>query len=545
MGASHVVAACALVWACACGTADTRIDPGDLELRDLLGVSPETAGRWDVEQRESARRVLTDALADSGEVIAIPMGNGDTLDEQVARSLAALDAQRFAAGDSALGFVRVTIHGAALAGATQGAPTLRAYAEGKRGAPAIQLELTDTWRALPQESHRLLAALASDAGATVGDRIVVVPAPRLSVIASYVAGSPSRLLVNPVLLAAVDPHAETLTEVTPLAAASTASIGARHSKTEGRALGVLAAGNPYSFYGSIAECAYAQRSRCTACVAANDCVAITSSEGTAECNALDANGGVGYFLICVNLALAISSVDDCTAGLRPGCARDTDAASDLNQLQSNAVFLDDGGCGDGLDACLAKIYGEARNEFPDPGVDGGVDPVDPPRETNVTCNDSCDSDKSSNCELSPTCNCEGPSCGNSLSCDSTCSSSSNQSGCGDNCDSCSSDSTSSSGGGSCGGGSGSSSSSDCGGGSCGGGGCGGSSGGCGGDSGGCSSSSGGCQVAKKPPSAAFAMALSLSWALLPVPLAAMLRRRSRRRRKVDPKAAPADEEVTS
>ena len=50
--------AVALVVLCACGTGDTKIDPGDLELRDLLGVAPEVAARWDADQRAAAKRVL-------------------------------------------------------------------------------------------------------------------------------------------------------------------------------------------------------------------------------------------------------------------------------------------------------------------------------------------------------------------------------------------------------------------------------------------------------------------------------------------------------
>lgn len=530
-GTSHVVAACALVLACACGTGDTRIDPGDLELRDLLGISPEAAGAWDEEQKASAREVLLDALDDDASgLVDVELATADTVDGQIARSLATLDARRFAEGNDALGFVRVSIAGTALTG-----QRIRAGAQ----------DIT--------ARDKLLAALAQGAGAKAEDEVVTVPSPRLSVVASYVASTPPRLLVNPVLLTVLDGEPLALPDETAPVAYPPNRRGERERERE---MSTLAAGNPYSFYGSVAECAYAQRSRCTACVASANCVPVTdATDGAAECQALDANGGRGYFLLCINLSLAISSVDDCTADLRPSCPRDTDAASDLGQLEENAVFLDDGSCGTGLDACLAKIYGAPKNPFPGL-IDGGVDPVDPPRDINVSCGDSCssDNDTNSNCEASPSCNCEGPSCGNSLSCDSSCSSSNNQSGCGDNCDSCSSDSDSDGdSGGGCGGGDGGSSgdsggscgscsgdsggsSGGCGGGSCGGdsgGGCGGGSCGGGSGGGGCSGGGGGgsCQTTKRAPNAVFAMVLSVSWALLPVPLAAFLRRRNRRRAK--------------
>lgn len=584
-GKTHVVAACAVVLACACGTGDTRIDPGDLELRDLLGVAPETAARWDDEQRASARRVFEAALDESGEPIEVSLVGGDTPDEQIAHSLVSLDARRVADGDHALGFVRVQIDGARLAGTTRAAPTLLTLGRDPTPMPSVELDLSSPWRGLPPLSQQVLTALATDAGARAGDRIIVVPASRLPVIASFVARSEPRLLVNPVLLAALDPGAVALA---PEAATQELAIKRHDSDTREAAPRVLANnGNPYSFYGSIDECAAAQRTRCDACVGAGDCVPVTTtSDGIAECNMLAADGGRGYYLLCINLSLSISSVDACTADVRPDtCPRDPNAASSLSALEANAVFLDDTQCGNGLDACLAKIYGDSTGNYPGYGIDGGVD-GDPPREIDVSCGDSCNGDKSANCEFSPNCSCEGPSCGNSLSCDSSCSSSNSQSGCNDNCQSCSSDDGgSSSSGGSCGGDS-SSGGSDCGG-SCGdssgcngcsdgssgggssGGSCGGSSGGgssggdcggsCGSDSGGgcgggggggdssCGgggSSGGGCQVAKRPPNAIFAVALSMTWAILPLPLAAYLRRRSRKKQRKNDDAS-TDEEVVS
>ncbi|MBZ0234677.1 MAG: hypothetical protein K8M05_20260, partial [Deltaproteobacteria bacterium] len=53
-----------LLAATACGAADNRVDPGDLALRDLLGVAPQLATTWDGDQRTAARHVLADALGD-------------------------------------------------------------------------------------------------------------------------------------------------------------------------------------------------------------------------------------------------------------------------------------------------------------------------------------------------------------------------------------------------------------------------------------------------------------------------------------------------
>src|SRR5438552_55289 len=60
-----------LAFVAACGAADNRVDPADLELRDLLGVAPEVAIGWDAAQRAAARRVLASGLA-AGPVVVAP-----------------------------------------------------------------------------------------------------------------------------------------------------------------------------------------------------------------------------------------------------------------------------------------------------------------------------------------------------------------------------------------------------------------------------------------------------------------------------------------
>ena len=570
-----MAAASAVTLIGACGAGDTRVDPGDLELRDLLGLAPDVASTWDGEQRAAARRVLVAGFEENADpenatITALP-----SLDERVARGLAVVDANRVADGADSLGVVRIVVRSTELTADPRSASRAIGAAQGGSSpTTGIDLWLAESWderswNHLPGRGLDLLSAMAIDAGHVHGP-VIVVPAPRLAAIAGYIAAdgdAPARLLVNPIALAALEPE--------PMEAATAALLeraaidGTAHARiapkdpTAGTIpveTAAVASGNPYSFYGSVAECAYVQRQRCESCVPSNNCLAVTTASGNEECTALAATNGRGYFLLCANLALSISSVDACVTDRASGCARDNDAASALDELANNANFIDDATCGDALDACLAKIYG-GGGQFPGPGPDGGiVDPPQPPRTTSIDCGDSC-SNNNSNCEASPNCNCEGPSCSNSLSCDSACASSNDQSGCGGNCDSCSSDEgTSSGGGGSCesqdgggtGGGctsdSGGSSGGSCGGGSsggsCGGDSCGGSGGGCGGSSGGggCSGGSGGgsCTVTKRDNSGGIALAISLVWAFLPVPVAAVIRVRSRRKRK-----AKTTEEVAS
>ncbi len=556
----------------ACGAGDTRVDPGDLELRDLLGLSPDVASAWNGDQREAARRVLVGGFEEKADPASVALTDTPSLDDRVARGLAVVDAKRVSDGASALGVVRIVIRSTQLTANPRPAEHAIGAAQGT-AVPVTELWLAEdwdarTWNHLPGRGLDLLSAIAIDAGHVDGP-VIVVPAPRLAAIAGYVEADgdkPARLIVNPIVLAALEPEpmeAATAALLDRAAVDGTshariAPAGDTHVETK-----AVASGNPYSFYGSVSECAYVQRSRCESCLPASNCTAVTSSTGNEECTALSAANGRGYFLLCANLAIAITSVERCVEDREPGCGRDIDAASELNELENNANFIDDAACGTALDACLADIYGAPGGQFPGPGPDGGTGtPSEPPRSTSVDCGDSCNSDNNSNCEASPSCNCEGPSCNNSLSCDSACASSNDQSGCGGNCDSCSSDDgTSSGGGGSCssedGGGTGGSScggsdsGGSCGGdsgGSCGGDSCGGSGGSCGGD-GGCGSSGGGCgggsggggcsggggsggscNVTKRDSSGGIALAISLIWAFMPVPVAAVIRRRSKRRK---------------
>ena len=537
----------AVVSIVACGTADNRIDPGDLELRDLLGVSPEAATGWDAPQRASARRVLAAGLhaheLDEAPAI-IPLEAGASVDDRVARSLAMLDTKRFAAGDEALGLVHLGLDERQLTATTHDASAAASVMTGDAPAPTnIDLTLSDQWAAQPVWGHLparglgVLAAVVADGG-RAQSAVVIAPAPRLPVIAGYVTGASPRLVVNPVVFAALEP---TELQATPqrLAYTTVTHVEDRRAPDEPprpstEPTPTASNGNPYTFFGSYEECAASQRARCESCLPSSSCTPITSTDGNTECTMLAANDGRGYFLECINLALAISSVDSCV-GTNASCPVDTKAADQLASLENNADFLDMATCGMELDGCLTKIYGPPSTTFPSL-VDGGTAPApQPPRSTHVDCGDACGS-KNQNCTASPDCNCSGPSCNNSLSCDSGCSNSNSQSGgCGDACAS-----SSSSGGGGCGGGGGGGGNSGCSGGSnsscdscgsgnnncnsCGSGGCG--SGGCSGNGG-----NGNCNVAKADPGASFTIGISILWGGMPVPIAAWMRRRSRKRRR--------------
>ena len=206
--------ASAMIVAAACGAGDNRVDPGDLELRDLLGVAPDVASSWDAEQRAAARRVLATGFRAHAASARLAIDPGATVDERVANTLAVLDRRRRSGGDGALGVVRVAVAATELTATARAAQHAAITAsEGGATAPAVELWLGEQWdrRAwghLPGRGLEVLSALAIDAGHERGP-VVVVPAPRLTVIAGYVESLerevPPRLVVNPILLAALEP----------------------------------------------------------------------------------------------------------------------------------------------------------------------------------------------------------------------------------------------------------------------------------------------------------------------------------------------------
>jgi len=415
------VLVCCILAACA---GDNRLDPSDLELRDVLGVSPETAMAWDAGQRAAARRVIDAALHDAPSQTALAS------DRSVEKALAVADGDREKHHLPAMGVVALDA----------GRATSRISTLAPRAALPIELKFAGWadrpgWAELPARGIDVLSTLATDAGHRNGP-VVVTPAPHLAVIAGYVPGNPARLVVNPVLLASLEPRppgAPSVVASEPIA-------------------------NPYTFYSSVGECATAQRTRCEACLPNGTCTPLTGlGDGMAECRQLALDDGRGYSLVCINFALAIDSVAACAAA--SGCPIDSHAAESISSLDHNADFLDRAECANPLDRCLEVHAGTA-----------------PPSTSPSSPSESCDA---SGCDAS--------------GCDGACDDSGGSSGADDGCSSDSSDGCDGGdSGGDCGGGGGDDCSSSSGGGDCGGGG----GGDCAGDSGGDCSGGGGddCNV---------------------------------------------------
>jgi hypothetical protein len=483
-----------LVALTACGD-EADLDPADLTVRDLLGLDPSIAARWDGAQRQAARRLIERSLADRSQDERL-LGERDAV-----RAAGLLDAELDRAGAPPWSGLA----------AVEEAGGLRLRRAGVSLAPGEGVVLLDGWQGsdLALRAPATLAGLV-DAFAGPGAAAIVRPAPRSPFAAAWVAGD-GVLLVNPVLLAALEPE------------------------EGGVASSRRAIGNPYNFFGSLGECAAAERARCESCLPAAACTPHTrdSVDGNDECEALAASSGRGYYQLCANLSLAIATVASCVEDRAAACPAVTTAGNQLAQLAANDRFLDDTACRTTLDGCLASIYGEPRGDYPGPPPDAGAPPPPPPptppRELEVSCGDCSDF----NCDFDPGCSCETGSCeggdcetGSCESCE----------GCDNSCDS------------SCGAGcengdcqSGDCESGDCSGGDCSGGGCEGGSGcsGCEsstGGSGGCSggscsgssSSSSQCSVSRaRAPVERGAGAAA--WALLPLVVLEILRRRERRR----------------
>lgn len=466
---------CCLLVGC---VGDQRVDPSELELRDVLGLAPEVALGWDAGQRAAARHVLETGMH-GGAALDTPVGRDAALDRSVASALAGADAVRARQRQAALGIVELAVapdhlHATARASTLAPRPT----------APTvIQLAGWERrgWSQLPARGLDVLATIASDAGHR-GGPLLVTPAAQLAVIAAYLPATPAsraRLVVNPVLLAALEPSA-----AGPVRAPAIAAI-----------LPDDPIGNPYTFYTSVAACAAAQAQRCEACLAKGTCTPLEGTgDGNAECTQLAANDGRGYSLACINFAVAIDTVASCAASAAPACPMETRAATSIALLAANANFLDQPTCASALDQCLAEIFGNASPTSTTPPPAPG---------SSVSCADSA-------CASSPDCSDSG--CGDTgdSSCDSSSDSGSSSCDGGDSGGGCSGDS-----GGDC-------SSSDSGGD------CSGGDSGCSGDSGGDCSGGGGndCNASRhRGPGDR-----TLLWAALPLPFAIFARRRAGRRR---------------
>jgi hypothetical protein len=471
---------------------DAKIDPSELDLRDVLGLSPDIAMSWDADQRAAARHVLEAGMHD---VRALPieatLGREPTLDRSVANALAIADANRASHRLGALGVVELAIARDHLH-ATSRASTLAPHATA-----ATELQLAGWthpgWAELPARGLDVLTTLATDAGHR-GGPLLVTPAPQLAVIAGYVAAtraSPARLVVNPVLLAALEPAGQPTKQRPQIAAA---------------VLPDDPIGNPYTFYTSIEACASAQQQRCEACLPKGTCTSLAGTgDGNAECSALAAEPGRGYSLVCINFALAIDSVDSCAATSAPTCPADTHAASSITSLDHNADFLDQPVCTTALDVCLGQIFGNAPSSTATP-------PPSSP-DNSPSCADTA-------CEAAPDCADSG--CADDSG-NSSCDSSSDPSSSGGSCSGDSCNNSSSSGGGDCSSGD----SSSCGDSSSS---CSDSSSGCSGDSGGDCSGGGGndCNASRRRGGPG---EQSILWACLPLPFAIFARRRAGRRRR--------------
>lgn len=555
-----------VVLAAGCGAGNADVDPADLGIRDLLGVSPRVAARWDGDQRAGAREVIDRArgAADPAPApVSLWLGSGTTATDQVLDSLAALDEPRAAAGRDPALVVGVELDGDAVKIEQVDWMSPLAVADAGDG-PVVRLVgwehgVGDGWDQLPARGRAMLIELARQAGLPDGaTSLVVSPAPRQPLLAALVR-EPAVLLVNPVLLAALDP-ADDGPDAMPAA-----SLAARHGGAGGadRTAAIAYAGNPYNFYGSVNECAAYYRGGCERCldgVGPCDPIGRDGGDPVAECQQLGADGGRGYYLLCANLALAIDTVGDCVAGLAPGCPRVGEASNQLSLLDANHVFIDDATCFMTLDSCLTEIFGPPNGSYPGPppdagpGDDGGpgIDASTeqpPPPQVNCDFGPSCDfgCDKNSGCDSGGGCNsCRGYSCtndsgcacnddGSCKQCDSdrqgaacnndgsckSCDSNNDNSSCNSDgsCKSCGNDSG---GGGGCGNSSGS------------GGGCGNSGGGGGGSCGGGGATgdlppgAGQCTVTTVRNRRAQGWFLGLLWALLPLGVLELRRRRERR-----------------
>jgi len=272
MWGSRVLISCVLVTSACAG--DNRLDPSELELRDLLGVAPETAMAWDGDQRAAARQVIDAGMHEAPPAaIHASLGREPTLDRSIANALSVADIDRAKHRLAALGVVELAVGHDEL----QATPHLSTLAS--KANVRIELELagwTDRpgWGQLPARGLDVLTTIATDAGHRSGP-VIVTPAPQLAVIAGYVPATSTiaaRLYVNPVLLASLEP-----TNPSALAAVALAAPDQPVRRRGPQVLANDSVGNPYSFYSSVAECANAQATRCEACLPNSNCTPISGS----------------------------------------------------------------------------------------------------------------------------------------------------------------------------------------------------------------------------------------------------------------------------
>lgn len=507
------VVAIGLAALAACGAADEAVDPGELELRDLLGVAPRAAMGWNADQRAAARALLAKhlelasplpvATATLRRDPAIAPRTGAVAeraaDDAVTQALAGIDDQLAEAGRDAVGLV---VWGAETAGATAHTLAAAATVTYLRGEPPDPLEVvieldTDAWPCATQPAcdRTVLSTLAQDA-ADADVRVRISPEPELPVIAALTTGSDglARLLVNPIVAAV----AESAILPSPGPSAAT-SIGGQPDRAAPFAPAITElplVTSTWVYPPTIAECALQIQADCRACLQGGACEPIWPNlSGADACARLDASAPRNYQLLCVNLAVSLPELSTCISDHQPTCAYDDFAIQSVDELSANASFLDTAICNSALAGCLTEHYGSS-------GADGGCGGCD-------SCGDSCSLGSSDDNVSTNSDGCAG--CGGCGSCDSEGDSASGDDGCGSN-----GDGTNDGGGcGSCGGDGGN---------------CSGDGGGCSGGGDSCNNNSGGgsCAVTRRPTRVA-GLAMGFAWAILPVPAGLLTRRRTRRR----------------
>src|SRR4051812_12439409 len=138
-----------------CDASDNTIDPGDLELRDLLGFDPGVVAGWDADQRAAARGVFERGLAEPADPAQERLGLGLEIGERVALSLLEIDEWRAGADAGALGLVRVRVANQIL----DAAPLPFGIAETEP--PPVELHGPAGWGG---RGAALLATMAAEAG---------------------------------------------------------------------------------------------------------------------------------------------------------------------------------------------------------------------------------------------------------------------------------------------------------------------------------------------------------------------------------------------
>ncbi len=151
-----MVLVAALAAAGACGAADESIDPGDLELRDLLGVAPRVAVTWNDAQRAAARQVLAAGLSPGADLALTDVG--ELVDDAaVVHALTVIDDRLLDQGLDAVGLVVIDRDRAPAAGqaieALASSATLRGErgAGGGDGAATVRRRLPSSW--IPGPGH--------------------------------------------------------------------------------------------------------------------------------------------------------------------------------------------------------------------------------------------------------------------------------------------------------------------------------------------------------------------------------------------------------